>query len=644
MLFTIGLLLTATLSAQLQPSRLFSDHMVLQRDRPVPVWGAAAPGAAVVVSFRGKEYGTKAGRDGKWSVELEPVAAGGPYRMNITSGNESLTLKDVLVGDVWVCSGQSNMEWSVANANDAEAEIAAAGWPRIRLFDISRTLATQPRETLDEARWQVTTPQTIAGFSAVGYYFGRDLHQTLDIPVGLISSNWGGTNIETWTSTEGIRDEHLQKSAAYISGVDLEKEMAEADEKYQAWLAALKEQDAGRKSGKYVWASDGFDYEAWETITLPGLWETAGVEALRGLDGVVWFAKTVQVDPVLADAGAALALGPIDDSDITWVNGHQVGETWDAYDEKRYYELPAGVLRPGINTIVVRVEDYRGGGGFFGDDDALYLEAGDKTISLAGEWRYRIGTAGIARSPSANFGPNSYPTLLYNGMIHPIIDFPITGVIWYQGESNASRAYEYRSLFKNLIRDWRDKWGYDFTFLFVQLANFMAPVETPKGSSWAELREAQDMALALPRTGMASAIDIGEAGDIHPRNKQEVGRRLALAAKKVTYGMDVPHTGPRFASADFRDGAAYVTFAEVGKGLTVKDKYGYLKGFTLAGKDGTHHWAKAELVDDDTVRVWSPAVASPVAVRYAWADNPDQANLYNSAGLPANPFRSDRPE
>jgi len=644
LLFAFFLLPVTGLLAQLQPSRLFSDHMVIQRDRPVPVWGKAAPGATVVVRFREKEYEASADRVGAWKVEIVPGKAGGPFSMTIAAGAEKLTLEDVLVGDVWVCSGQSNMEWSVANSNDAEEEIAAADWPRIRLFDVPRTMAPRPRETLDEVRWQVTTPQTIAGFSAVGYFFGRDLHQTLDIPIGLISSNWGGTNVETWTSVEGLQDDRLQESAEYIGAVDLEKEMAQADEKYQAWLTSLKKKDAGMKDGEYLWAADGMDYDDWASITLPGLWESAGIEELRGLNGVVWLTKTVQVDPALARADAALALGPVDDSDITWVNGHKVGETWNDYDKHRYYELPAGVLRPGANTVVIRVEDYRGGGGLFGEAEDLFLELGNQKIGLAGEWRYRIGTTGEGSNPGSSFGPNSYPTLLYNGMIHPIIDYPITGVIWYQGESNASQAYAYRSLFKNLIRDWRDKWGYDFTFLFVQLANFMAPVETPKESSWAELREAQDMALALPNTGMASAIDIGEADDIHPRNKQEVGRRLALAAKKVTYDLDLTHSGPRFQSVDFRDGAAYVTFTDVGKGLLVKDKYGYLKGFAVTEEDGSYHWAKAELVDEATVRVWAPAVSAPVAVRYAWADNPDQANLYNSAGLPANPFRSDRPE
>lgn len=619
--------------------------MVLQRDQTVPIWGWASAGQTVEVTFAGNKMAGKADLDGQWEVNLPATKAGGPYEITIQSDTVTITLENILFGDVWVCSGQSNMEWPLSSANNPKEEIAAASFPKIRLFQVSNRMAQQPQSDLEEGEWVVCSPETVASFSAVGYFFGRDLNQSLDIPIGLISSNWGGTVIETWISKDGLTDvPSMVEAAEKVGSLDFEREKAQAEAKQKAWIAKFKTLDEGVKAGEFVWSQPtAVDYSSWENIVLPVLWESAGIQILENYDGVVWLAKTIKLDRAAAEKAGVLQLGLIDDSDITWINGKHVGQMDNQYNVARKYNLPVGVLKAGMNTIVVRVEDYQGGGGIYGDPEELYLEVGGEKIPLGGTWQYKIGTPSIGdEDRPRGYGPNSYPTLLYNGMIQPLINYPIKGVIWYQGESNADRAYQYQKLFPALIKNWRSKWKVgEFPFYFVQLANFMAPVNEPQPSAWAELREAQDMTLALRNTGMASAIDIGEADDIHPRNKQEVGRRLALAAKKITYRKDIPHTGPRYQSIQFRDGVAYIKLKEVADGLTVNDKYGYVKGFTIAGTDQKFYWARAEIVDRNTVKVYSKAVKKPVAVRYGWANNPDQANLYNSAGLPTNPFRTD---
>lgn len=639
------LLLLGTLNAQLKLPKVLSSNMVLQRDQEVRLWGWADAGATVSIAFNDQTYSGKADMDGQWEVKIPATKAGGPYELTIQSSDQKIKLTNILFGDVWVCSGQSNMEWPVSAAANPKEEIAAANYPKIRLFTVTNRIATEPKTDLEEGEWVTCSPETITGFSAVGYFFGRDLHQSLDIPIGLISSNWGGTVVETWISKDGLSSvPKLQKEAEMVASVDFQRDRAEAEAKQQVWLAKFKTMDEGLQGDHYIWAKPKTDYKQWDPIDLPVLWESSGEEVLQGFDGVVWFVKKIKLDQASAGKPAVLNLGPIDDSDITWVNGKKVGELNNQYNVVRKYKIPEDVLTVGENTVVVRVEDYQGGGGIYGDADEMYLQIGSEKTGLSGAWHYKIGTPTIGNEDRPRgFGPNSYPTLLYNGMIHPIIKYPIKGAIWYQGESNASRAYQYRKLFPALINNWRTKWKIgDFPFYFVQLANFMAPFAQPKGSEWAELREAQDMTLSLPNTGMASAIDIGEADDIHPRNKQEVGRRLALAAKKITYGKDVIHSGPRYKSVRFDKGAAFVKFTDAGKGLMVKDKYDYVKGFTIAGEDQQFYWAKAEIIDENTVKVYAPNVKEPVAVRYGWADNPDQANLYNSADLPTNPFRTDK--
>jgi len=445
---------------------LFNCNMVLQQGIPIPVWGWASPGEKITVTLEKSAVITRAGKDGKWRVNLPKMNYGGPYKMTI-KGKDLHTFGNVMIGEVWVCSGQSNMEFKVSSAKNSAAEIAASENKNIRFFTVKKRVSKEPQENLDEGEWWESSPQTIADCSAVGYFFARNLFAELKVPIGLIHTSWGGTVAETWMSSEAISQ-----------------------------------------------------------------------------------------DPDFADMLAKL-----------------------------------------------------------------------KAVDMN----------------AANVGPNSYPTLLYNGMLNPIIPYGIKGAIWYQGESNASRAQQYKRVFPNMIKDWRSKWGEgNFPFLFVQLANFKKPVATPGESEWAELREAQTQTLNLENTGMATIIDVGDATDIHPTDKQTVGLRLSLAARKVAYGENLIFTGPTYKSMKSDNHKILITFDHTGKGLHANGKYGYVNGFTVASGDGAFKWAKATIVDNNTVQVSSDEVENPDAVRYGWADNPDDLNLYNTEGLPTNPFRTDK--
>ncbi|NQT25172.1 beta galactosidase jelly roll domain-containing protein [candidate division KSB1 bacterium] len=631
------LLLSITLVAEVRLPRVFSSHMVLQQDRDIPVWGWAEPGEQVTVKLFDQKKSTTADEEGTWRVTLSKMEAGGPYQM-IVEDSSVVLFDDVLIGEVWICSGQSNMEWPLSMVNNADEEMAAADYPNMRLFQVSNRIGGKPETDLPSGAWAVCTPETAPEFSAVGYFFGRDLLKTQNVPVGLISSNWGGTDIETWISQEAIQT-HLDFEAPdeAMGKMSMQEIMEKADEEYEAWLVSIRENDLGMKEGSPIWADPDLDASEWPIMSLPSLWEGSG---LPGLDGVVWFRKTFDLTDPEAKSDLHLSLGPIDDSDETFVNGKKVGEMWDQYNVPRKYTVPSDVLQSGTNTLAVRVEDYTGGGGLWGKPEQLFIQTMTEERTLVGDWQYQVGSGSESRRPRQP-GPNSYPSLLFNGMINPLIPYAMQGVIWYQGENNAGRAYQYRDLHPLMIKDWRNRWDDDFPFLLVQLANYMAAQDAPAESDWAELREAQLMTLSEKKTGMAVTIDVGEAQDIHPRNKQDVGHRLALAARKIAYGEDIVHSGPIYDSMKKKKDHIQLKFKHAGSGLEVKDRYGYLKGFAIAGLDSVFHWAKAEIDGKDKVKVWNPKIEKPIAVRYGWAANPDDVNLYNKEGLPASPFRTD---
>jgi sialate O-acetylesterase len=643
----LGLAAATPAAAAVRVPALVGSHMVLQRDAPARVWGWAQPGEAVLVEVAGTRAKARADGEGRWAVDLPPRPAGGPFTLTV-SGERTLTFDDVWFGEVWLASGQSNMEFPLARATGGE-EVAAAGCEGLRLFTVAKATSLVPRDDVDGA-WQPCDATTAPGFSAVAFYFGQALHAKLGVAVGLIHSSWGGTPAEAWTSREALEAEPSLRPlvADFDAALHDPKARQAFDAALAEWEKANYAQDDANEGLAHGWASPALDTTAWPEMALPRPWEQAGLE----IDGAVWFRRSVEISPEWQGHDLLLSLGPIDDFDTTYFAGAEIGrtgrETPGYWTAPRRYRVPGRLVEAGPTVLAVRVFDHYGNGGFTGTAPELTLAPADGSgtaISLAGPWRYRVERslapvqpdfASQPRYPSPD-NPNS-PTVLYGAMIAPLTAYTLRGAIWYQGESNAGAAWQYRTLFPVMIRDWRRAWGRgDFPFYFVQLANFMARAREPGESAWAELREAQRLTLSEPRTGMAVTIDIGEADDIHPRDKADVGSRLARWALADTYGQAVETSGPLYVSASVEGADVRVRFAHA-DGLTTSDG-APPKGFAVAGEDRRWHWAEAR-IEGASVVVSSPEVPRPVAVRYAWADNPE-ATLRNGDGLPASPFRTD---
>jgi len=623
-------------------ARIFSEHMVLQQGRVFPVWGWADAGTAVTVRLAGQTAQVVAGTDGAWRVTLPALPAGGPHTLSVHGGSETLTVHDVLVGEVWICSGQSNMEWSVAVARDAEAETAASGDDALRMFTVPQRTALTPQATVD-GTWAVASPATTGAFSAVGYFFARTLRQTLGVPVGMLHTSWGGTPAEAWTSLEALQAEPelAELVATFNAFADDPDPLARITAATEAWNAQQNMAIPAIADFASTWASPALDDTAWPLMSLPSSWQEAGVEH----NGVLWFRLAVDVPASWAGKELTLGIGAVDKSEFTYFNGVQVGSLTHEHNPQswctpRRYTIPGNLVHAGRNLIAVRAFSHIYNAGLTGPANKMVLELpGEASISLAGAWRYQVEhDLGNYRTPSAEVGClQNLSSTLYNAMLAPLVPYGVRGAIWYQGESNVGRAAQYRVLFPAMIRDWRARFGQgDISFLFVQLANFLARNEEPVDSEWAELRETQTQTLALLNTGMAVIIDIGDADDIHPTNKQDVGYRLAQWALAQYYDQQVVASGPLFTNTVREGSAMRISFAYA-QGLHAKG--GPLTGFAVAGADRKFMWADAH-IDGDTVLVSCAHVPVPVAVRYAWADNP-VCNLYNAAGLPASPFRSD---
>jgi len=629
-LLFIFLIFSVLSNANVRMPLIFSDGMVLQRDKQIPIWGFADPNESVEIHFNKQIKKTQADKNGKWTVNLSAEKAGGPFELLII-GKNKITIKNVLIGEVWICSGQSNMEFQVYKTMNAEKEIADSNYPMIRHFGISQDLGGTPKDDLKQGKWEAANKETVGNFTAVGYYFARKLYAELKIPIGIINTSWGGTNVETWTSREAFQNSpEFKAMIADVPVVDIDsvfeiykKSVLDNLKKVQGFDVSLENENQFKELN--------FQDKNWPEIKVPSLWEN---QQIGNIDGIVWMRKTIVLTAEQAKKEAVLHLAKVDDEDKTYVNGVEVG-TNNLWDKLRVYKIPANVLKEGTNVIAVRITDYSGGGGIYGDPADLKIDFKDTNLPLDGLWKFNVVQVKIAISP------NSYPSLLYNAMVNPLVPYAMQGVLWYQGEANVWRAAEYKKSFPLMINDWRTKFKQgDFPFYFVQLSTFDEfGGNSQKGSRWAELREAQSETLKLKNTGMVVTTDIGNAKDIHPTNKQDIGLRLAAVAMNNIYGKKQVHSGPTYKSQEIKGNQIILTFDNIGSGLSTPNN-DELKGFEIAGSDKVFHAAKA-IIKDNKIIVSSDKVQNPVAVHYGWADDDTAINLFNKEKFPAAPFRTD---
>jgi sialate O-acetylesterase len=633
----IFILLIPILSfGQVKLPKLLSDGMVLQRDINVKIWGWASAGEKISVQFNNAVYKATANNNGEWEVILPRMKAGGPYDMVINASN-SVTVKDILVGDVWICSGQSNMGSLRGFASMYQDDIARSENRFIRHFTVSQGFSLTEKATdLRSGRWVSANPKDVLSFAAVGYFFAKELYDIYKVPIGLINSSVGGSSAEAWISQEAIKSsypKYYEDVLKYRMPGYIEKANQQDNERIRKWNIHLRQNDEGYKNPLQNWFDPALNTSDWETMAVPGHWEDTKI---GNIHGVVWYRREFNVPAAMADRQAVLQLGRIVDADSVYINGKFIGSMGSQWSQ-RNYRIPENLLKEGSNIIVVRIINYIGHGGFV-PGKPYKITSENNTIYLEGNWKYRIGaTAEPLEDRLFNY---KIPTGLFTSMIAPLLNYKIKGVVWYQGESNTSRAGEHYELFKLLIKDWRDNWDCgDFPFLYVQLPNYRElNIETTR-YDWALFRETQLKALVIPNTGMAVTIDIGEASDIHPRNKKDVGVRLSLAARKVAYGdKQVVYSGPLYRSMSINGNKITLSFTSTGSGLVAKNGK-EPGGFEICDINSNYVPAKA-IIEKDKIIVWSDSIANPVAVRYAWANDPEDANLYNKEGLPASPFRT----
>ncbi|MGL1957698.1 MAG: acetyl esterase [Colwellia sp.] len=640
------LLFSSTVFADVSLPRLISDGVILQRDNENLIWGGAENGENISVKLDGKLVASlvvdKKNQTKLWSFKLAEQPVGGPHKIEIEANN-NVVINDIYFGDVWLASGQSNMQLPMARVKvKYPQEVAQANFPQLRHFVIPRKYNFEkPNMDVENGQWQSVNSKTIEEFSAVGYFFAKEIHQKHQVPIGIINSSYGGSPAEAWMSESALKQfpKYLEKIAKYRQK-DYLKNLIASDKKHSdGWYENLNVTDLGlTKSGKQEKFWYQFDYNSshWQTTELPSFWQDTGVEFKNG---AIWFRKEFQLTKAEASLSALLSLGRIVDADTTYVNGVEVGNTTYQYPPRRY-SVEKNILKAGKNTITVRVISNSGKGGFV-KEKPYFIKIGERKINLEGIWQYRVGSQ-VSALAGPEFQSYGQPLGFYNAMLAPLLKTTIKGVIWYQGESNTGRAQEYSHLFPAMIRDWRKQFAQgDFPFIYVQLANFLEDKEQPSESNWAETREAQRKALSEPNTAMAVAIDIGEWNDIHPLNKKMVGERLALAAQKLAYGdLHVVYSGPQIKAMTVNGKKALLSFNLFGSDLALRintEGNSKLRGFAIAASDGKYVWANAKIVNNK-IHVWNDKILNPTQVRYAWADNPSEANLVNKAGLPASSF------
>jgi len=634
-IFILTLFFQQVCRAQVYLPKVFGDNMVLQRELKIPVWGNSTPGATIIAELGNTKSTTKADQEGKWMVHLPKFKAGGPYTLKIYEEGkpgEGVVLSGILVGDVWLASGQSNMEWQVQQAKDASVEIANANFPQLRFLMVEHSNEVKPQTDISTSGWKVCDSNTVKELSAVAYFFARKIHVDQNVPIGIVQSTWGGTRIEPWTSREMLLTSPITRECTLSADTlhyNREDIIRDSLKQVRFWDIVYNPQNNAEK----IFPAPDYDDSDWTEIAMPNVLKDFGIGYYEGM---VWMRKKISLPESYSGKDLTINLGHPEMTYSLYFNGSEICKNKWYSNATHSYTIPAALVQPGENTITVRIAMLWGGGGLNPAND-IYITDGSTEITLAGNWLYKKDLEPAIPKMSNNQG---YPTVLFNSMINPLVPYGIKGFLWYQGESNAEEAYNYRKLFPMLIADWRQHWQQgNLPFLFVQLANYMERKPLPSESEWAELREVQTLTLSQLNTGMACTIDIGDAGSVHPLNKQEVGRRLALIANKTVYKQDgIIISGPMFRSYKKEGNRIRISFSSIGSGLSTSNGK-EVKGFAIAGDDKQFHWAKA-VIEGNEVVVYCDEVENPEAVRYAWADNPD-CNLINSEGLPAVPFRTD---
>lgn len=615
-----------------------TDNMIVQQNATATLAGSASAGSTVEVwpSWLDQPLKASAGPDGKFSVKVSTPPAGGPWTISFNDGEETL-LDNVLSGEVWLCSGQSNMEFPVqgwTTAMDFDHEIATAHRPDIRLLQVKKRTAFTPQDDIEANMdgWQPCSSAAMADFSAIAYFFARQISEELKVPVGVIDCTWGGTPAEAWTSAEGLVGvPGFENELAAMKRCNYEAEAlhADYDRQISQWMA-LAQNSALKDFDKSAWQA-GND---WQPIPAGTYFDKSIYPT--SFDGIVWQQYKLNVPAECAGKPLTLHLGAVDDEDITYFNGKEIARG-SGYSTPRHYTVPADLVKAGENIITLRISDFGGEGGFMGPADSMYAEAGGQRLSLGGEWNAAVGVdfSSLPAKP-ASVGGSSYPSVLYNAMASPLKNLPVKGVLWYQGCANVGRDGQYAPLFKALIKDWRKLWGEEMPFYFVQLAGYLQPKALQPDSEWAALRNAQAKALELPGVEMVTAVDLGHPADIHPRNKQDVAKRLANVALTRDYGRKIPYKAPRLKSVEFKGKKAVVTFDGKVEPTSVA-----ITGFILGDKDARFATATAKRISDNAFEISSERIDAPAAVRYNWADYPG-GNLFSTDGLPVEPFASDK--
>lgn len=636
LLLLFSLLITGLNFGQVKLPKLISNGMVLQRDTKIKIWGWSKPNEKIAIDFVNKKYKTKANKLGEWELKLSNLKSGGPFTMKIKASN-SIEIKDILIGDVWLCSGQSNMAMTVGAVSSLyQNEIADAENKFIRNFEVPREYEFNIQRTdLSGGSWKAANPKNVMQFSAAAYFFAKKLYAKYQIPIGLINSSFGGTPIHAWISENNLKPfPNSYNEIQALKNPEFVKEIEKKDiELEKNWNSNLILNDEGVAS-KGNWALNSTNTQDWQEAKVPGLWNGTSLEKVSG---VVWYKKEIEVSKKIAFEKSVLLLGTMMGADSTYVNGKLVGNVKDQWTTRKY-QIPAHTFVEGKNTITVRLVKKRGNGGFIGGLK-YELKSNEESIDLSGIWNYKIGVKLEAL-------PNPVvirwkPTSLHNSMIQPLKKYAIKGAIWYQGEGNAGKPNEYKQFLPALINDWRTHFNKPtMPFLFVQLPNYGPEKLNPSESNWAVLRESQLQTLSVPNTGMATTIDVGEWNDIHPHKKKDVGTRLALVAENLVYGdSNVICSGPKFESMQIINDKVILSFSTFGSGIEFKGE-GIHTNFAIAGEDKKFVWANAK-IENGKITIWSNEILHPIAVRYAWADNPEGEKLFNTAGLPASPFRTD---